>query len=79
MPGNDRHCLATVGVSSMGDWDPLAKAHALPGISRTGVEQQLGGELDASRSSRSEELDSHRKLAGGTEDRSDSFGGGELP
>jgi hypothetical protein len=25
------------------------------------------------------ELDPHRKLAGGTEDRSDSFGGGELP
>jgi transposase len=58
---------------------PVGQAQALPGISRTGVEQQPGGELDASRSSRSKELDPHRKLAGGTEDRSDSFGGGELP
>jgi len=39
------------------------------------LSNNLGGELDASRSSWSAELDSYRKRAGRTEDCSDSFGG----
>jgi hypothetical protein len=68
------HCPGGVGQGLRLHAYPMAKAHALPGISRTGVEQ-LGGELNTSRSPCSKELDPHRKRAGGTEDCRDSFGG----
>jgi hypothetical protein len=48
---------------------------SIPSSAQTEVEHHR----DASRSSWSKELDPYRKLAGGTEDCDDNFGGGELP
>jgi len=56
-------------------WEKLNRFLKYP----AGVEQQPGGELDATGSSRSEELDPHRKFGGGTQNRGDRFGGGKLP
>jgi len=45
---------------------------------RAGVEQQLGGELDAPGCNRTKKLDPHWKPAGRTEGCGDPFGGGKL-
>src|SRR5215471_20731702 len=56
----------------------LGEAHSLLGISRAGVEQQLGGELHAANCYRQKKLDPRRQLTGRTEDRSDSLDRGKL-
>jgi transposase len=57
----------------------VAEAHALPGVSRVGTEQQPGGELNAPGGSWSEELDPRRKPAGRAESGGHSVHRGELP
>jgi transposase len=54
-------------------WDKLTRFLQYPEL------ELIGGELNASRSSWPEELGAHRKCAGWTEDRSDSFDRGKLP
>src|ERR1019366_1926957 len=58
---------------------PVEEAHTLPGAPGTGVEQQSGGELDASRGVGPEELDPRRQPAGRTEGGGDFVDRGELP
>ena len=56
---------------------PVGSVDSLSGIPGTGVEQQLGGELDGTGGTRSKELDPHREHAGRTEDRGYSLGRGK--
>src|SRR5665647_3089663 len=58
---------------------PVEEAHTLPGAPGTGVEQQSGGELDASRGVGPEELDPRRQPAGRTAGGGDFVDRGELP
>src|SRR5450759_743315 len=58
---------------------PVEEAHTLPGAPGTGVEQQSGGELDASRGVGPEELDPRRQPAGRTEGGGNFVDRGELP
>jgi transposase len=57
----------------------LAEAHPLPRISRAGVEQQPGGELDAPGGSGAEELGPRREPAGRAESGGHSVHRGKLP
>ncbi len=58
--------------------DAMAQAHAIPGILRTGTEQQPRGELHASHSGWPQELDTCWQRAGGTEGGRHPFDCGEL-
>ena len=50
-----------------------------PGVSRTGAEQQPGGELDASGGGRTQELDSRGQPSSGSQDRRHPFHRRNLP
>lgn len=56
---------------------PVGSVDSLSGIPGTGVEQQLGGELDGTGGTWSKELDPYRERAGRTEDRGYSLGRGK--
>src|ERR1019366_8172375 len=57
----------------------VAKTYPLPAVSRAGIEQQPGGELNASDSDRTKELGAHRERAGRSEGRGLPLRGGKLP
>ena len=79
--GGPRRLLAFQRVGEGGELHALAlgEAHALPGVSRVGAEQQPGGELDAPGGSGPEELDPRREPAGRAESGGHPIHRGKLP